>query len=328
MNLALVALAFVAVVLVAVTSPRVSLRRLPLGDYHPAAAVTVCLAALALRAVLVVLAAILIALWLPATSLFALLTHWCWHAVVPLITAHLGLSGHRLGDAATLAPTMALGVSLLSLVWGVAQAARSLHRLLGRRPLPGPMGSVVVGGPEVLVAAAGLVRPRVVVSAGALTALDDEELAAGVEHERGHIARRHRFAVLIAELTAAVARPFSGTRTILAELLFHLERDADEYALDRRHDPLALASAICKATTFERPPTPLLLSLGGSRGSVDRVRALAAGGTGTRRRSRAGSVLAGALATLTLVLALAVPSVAYADLHQLPPVPATHACPG
>ena len=319
-------LVLVALVLVALTSPAVALRRVPLAEYHPVAAATICLAALALRALLVVLGAILIALWLPATSLFALLTHWCWHAVMPLITAHLGLSGHRLGDAATLAPTMALAVSLLSLVWGVARAARSLRRLLGRRPLSGPLGSVVVGGPEVLVAAAGLVRPRVVVSAGALTALDDEELAAGVEHERGHIARRHRFAVLVAEVIGAVARPFPGARALLAEFLFHLERDADAYALARRHDPLALASAICKAATCESAQTPLLLALGGSRGSIRRVNALAAS-PARERRARSGWSLAGVLAAIVVALSVALPSAAVADLDRLPPVPSTHACP-
>ena len=58
---------------------------------------------------------------------------------------------------------------------------------------------------ELLVAAAGLRRPRVLVSAGALLALDDDELEASLEHERGHIARRHRYVLVVSELSAYIA---------------------------------------------------------------------------------------------------------------------------
>jgi len=60
----------------------------------------------------------------------------------------------------------------------------------------------------VLVAAAGLRKPRVVVSAGALLNLDDEELAASLDHEHGHIVRRHRYVLVAAELCRALARLF------------------------------------------------------------------------------------------------------------------------
>jgi len=46
---------------------------------------------------------------------------------------------------------------------------------------------------------------------------------------------------------AAIARVLPGTEAARGELHFHLERDADEYAVSRTSDPLALASAICKA---------------------------------------------------------------------------------
>ena len=74
-----------------------------------------------------------------------------------------------------------------------------------------------------------------------------DELAAGLDHERGHIARRHRFVLLFAELCRAPARLVPGTRHAVREVRFHLERDADRWALARRHDPYALAGAICKA---------------------------------------------------------------------------------
>jgi hypothetical protein len=46
---------------------------------------------------------------------------------------------------------------------------------------------------------------------------------------------------------AGVARAIPGIRTGERELRFHIQRDADQYAVRTLHDPLSLASAICKA---------------------------------------------------------------------------------
>src|SRR6266508_762022 len=106
----------------------------------------------------------------PITELFGALTHWCLHAVVPLVAAHLGFSGHSLGDAALVLPGILLAASLASAAFGVARAARTVRGWLARGAVGvGPDDTVVVRGPGVLVAAAGLARPRLVVSAGALT---------------------------------------------------------------------------------------------------------------------------------------------------------------
>jgi len=173
----------------AITAPHL----LRLERTHPATAAVIWLAAVCLRALVASVVALFIVFYMPTTGLFDAVTHWCWHLAVPLVTAHLGLSGHRVGGVALLAPAFALGVSMLSVC------------------------------------------------------LDDEELAASLEHERGHVARRHRFALVIAEVCRASARALPGTRHAVAELIFHLERDADRLVVDRLHDPAALASAICKA---------------------------------------------------------------------------------
>ena len=47
-----------------------------------------------------------------------------------------------------------------------------------------------------------------------------------------------------------------GTKDALQRLQFCLERDADEYAVDRTRNPIALASAICKAAVDSPAPTP------------------------------------------------------------------------
>jgi beta-lactamase regulating signal transducer with metallopeptidase domain len=104
-----------------------------------------------------------------------------------------------------------------------------------------------VGGADVVLASAGLAHPRMLVSAGALIELDDDELAAGLAHEQGHIARRHRFLLLFAEICRGLGRFLPGTRAACRAVIFHLERDADRWALAQRHEPLVLARAICKA---------------------------------------------------------------------------------
>ena len=279
---------------------------LPLSSASPTVAATIWLSALCLRALTVLYVALYLVLFLPNTQLFAAVTHWCWHTVLPLITTHLGLDGHSIGDAAVVVPAFVLAFSLISVSVGVVRAARSVRALLaGSAVGSGPGDSLIVGGADVLLAAAGITRPRVFVSAGALTALDDEELAAGLDHERAHIARRHRFVLVFAELCRSLARFLPGTRTTLGELHFHLERDADQWALARRHDPYALASAICKAGASRATADPGLVLLSGDGEATRRVDELVElGASKPSRALRRG--LAGATAVMAcFVVALA-----------------------
>lgn len=264
--------------------------------------------ALGLRAVTGVFAAIYLIFYLPATDLFTALTHWCWHTILPVVTTHLGVSGHRVGDAIMVLPSVLLAASVVSIAVGVYRAARSVSRLIRRWRLgDGPGDSVIIGGPDVVLAAAGISRPRIVVSAGALLALDDAELAAGIAHERGHIVRRHRFVSLYAELCRALGRFLPGTTAAARALAFHLERDADAWALARRSDRYALANAICKAAVAQRT-SPVMASLGGGevRARVDELvnaPALVSG-----RRAHALNLAAVLGAVLLLALTAAVPA--------------------
>jgi len=160
------------------------------------------------------------------------------------------------------------------------------------------------------VAAAGLRHPRVLVSAGALTSFDDEELAASLEHEQGHIARNHRYILVLAELCRALGRFLPGTRAAARELGIHLERDADRFALARRHSPAALASAICKAA--QRPTVAPIAALGGG-GVSRRIRELLeADRQPVRSRGLPVRVLATTMGVLVVALAAALPSIALA----------------
>jgi len=283
---------------------------------------------LALRALAGLFAAMYIVFFLPATAMFGALTHWCVHVVVPLVAAHLGFSGDHLGDAAIVLPGALVAVSLTSVAFGVARAARAVRALLaGGTVCLGPSHAVVVGGSGVLVAAAGLARPRLVVSAGALTRLDDEELAAGLDHERGHIVRRHRYVLVAAELLGAVGRVVPGSRRAYDELAFHLERDADRWALRRRHDRLALASAICKAATIRTERSPAFVALGGSGVSARLDELTNAAAPMRRRRAVLLNGLAGVVAALTVGVAAAVPGTVRAGVHGLQQVERVSHCP-
>jgi beta-lactamase regulating signal transducer with metallopeptidase domain len=210
---------------------------------------------------------------------------------------------------------------MLSLAWvsvGIMRAARAARRTVDRHVLgDGPSGSVIVGGPEVVFAVAGIARPRIVVSAGALTSLDDDELAAALEHERAHIARRHRFLKLFATALRAAGRPVPGGGRAVRELAFHLERDADRSALDRQHDRLALASVICKAAGAEPVGSVALAGLGES-GAHERVaQLLEEQSVGEKRRAAATvDALAVGLVACTLLLAAIVPAAAIAGVEQ------------
>lgn len=238
---------------------------LPGSRLAPSSGIALWLTALALRAVVALAAAAALIHFLPRTEPFRLVTGWCLHAVLPYVSAHLGLSGHRLGETAAVLPGALLAISLLAAVFGAWRAARALSSWLGESAIgTGPRKCLIVGGPEIVVAAAGLRHPRVIVSAGALAALDEEELQAGLAHERAHIGRRHSYLSLIGGLLFAIGRVVPGNARSLAELSFHLERDADESAVRRDGNPLALAAAICKAGRGPQlTATPLIAGLAG-----------------------------------------------------------------
>jgi Zn-dependent protease with chaperone function len=276
----------------------------------PAMAAGVWLCALLLRAVGSLLAAVSLELFVPVTRAYEPLSQVC----------ALGVSGHSLGDALLALLAFVLAGSMIAALLQLTRAARAVARLSSERIVgDGPGGSLLVADGELLVAAAGLRRPRVLVSAGALLALDDDELEASLEHERGHIARRHRYVLVVGELARSLGRFVPGTRAAARELLFHLERDADRFAL-RLHSPTALASAICKAALHEPPQglpalSGLTFSLGGGGVVSRRVRQLL--DTAPLPRPSLGLLaLAPLMIALLAISAGTLPFVAHATMHH------------
>jgi BlaR1 peptidase M56 len=283
------AAALVAAALGAIVLPH--LLRLERAD--PATAVVLWAAALGLRALVVIgtVAAALVLLH-PGQLLRAFAEWPC--------APHHHVAGHAVAAVGGLA-------LLVSLVWAMArvvQATLAVRRLI-RRPLGrGPEGSVIVGGEEVVLAVAGLTRPTLVVSAGALARLDDAELSAAIAHERAHIRRRHRFVLLFAEVCRVLGRPLPGTTHAVRELRFQIERDADRSAVRERADRLALASAICKAATGAVRPG--MAALGGD-GTAARVRELLQDAAPDAHPVRLRALAAGA-AALAVGAALSLPA--------------------
>jgi len=307
----------------AITAPHL----LRLEAAHPGTAAVIWLAAVCLRALVALFVALVVVFYLPTTALFDLVTHWCWHTALPMITPHLGLSGHNVGDVALLAPLLALAASVVSVCVGLWRATRAISNWVRRTSIgAGPNESVIVGEHDILVAAAGLRHPRVIVSAGALTCFDDEELAASLEHERGHIARRHRFVLVLAEICRSLGRLLPGTRRAVAELTFHLERDADRWAVERMHDPTALASAICKAAQPRSSAVGALVTLNG--GAVTRrVRQLLEFTSMPGRQARL-DVLATTMVVLVIALGAVLPSATLAAIDTASQGSTVRHCPG
>jgi Zn-dependent protease with chaperone function len=293
----------------------------PQHRLDPAGGIILWTAALLFRAMLGISVALIIVLYLPATEFFTLLTHWCLESFIPVFTSHLGLDGHRVGDAALVVPAIAIALSVLSLGFGLWRGARAVRRWLARSAIgPGPAASLIVAEPEIILAAAGLKKPRVIVSAGALLRLDDDELEAGLEHEWGHVRRHHRRISTATEIFAAFARFVPGTQAALSNLRYCLERDADEYAVERTGNPLALASVICKAAQGEAfSDNSTVASLAGS-GVSERLARLASDSSDTP--SRIGAVfsrtLAFALTVAAMGLAATLPTLAAAERFEQP----------
>ncbi len=313
--------AIIALVLVlAIAAPHVA----PLHAVAPRTASAVWFFALALRALVAIGTAIFVFVYVPQTEVFGAAADWCW----AIVSHHLGLSAHPLAHAATVLPALAITASLLWVLFGLVRAAVALRVLLVQRSLgEGPMGSVVVEEDDVFVAVTGVGRARIVVSRTALGAMDREELAASVAHELGHIRRRHRPLLLLGSAFTGLGRLLPGSRAAERELRFSLERDADEYAVRKTRDPLALASAICKASGAQAPASATV-GLGG-RGRVTlRLEYLV--GSGPRRGAvleRSMRLLAAFLAAITLVLAAAVPAWAVANPGGEPGAVPGHGCP-
>jgi beta-lactamase regulating signal transducer with metallopeptidase domain len=293
----------VALSLLAVLVPNL----LPLHRAAPVTGAVVWMLALLLRALIVVSVATFAFTQLANANVVESALGWCWHEVLPDIPTLLGFAEQPVAHGAVAVPAMVLAVALIVHTLGLLRAWAGLRRRLDAGVRKAPVGTAVIADDEVVFAVTRLGRARVLVSDRTLEVMDEDELAAGLAHEVAHIRRRHRPVLLVASLLATLARPLPGTRAAERELRFQLERDADACAVSRLHDPLSLASAICKAAAGNEPSAAASLA---GRGAVTPRLAELLDGRGVRssRVEIGGRALAAGLAALVLALALAAPT--------------------
>ena len=300
---------------------------LPLQRVAPTSAAAVWFLALCLRALSASAVAFYLLVYMPQTDRFAAASDWCLDFTLPFVSTEVHFSALPVVQAAVALPATALAGSLLTAVSALVRARLHARRVVKRLAVgEGPMGSTVLASEGIVMGVTRTGPARLLVSDAALATLDSEELHAGLQHELGHLRRSHRPVLLAASLLRALARWQPGTRAAYRELCFSLERDADEYALDQTRNPLALASAICKAAAGQGAAAPLMALHGRSRLAL-RLDYLMAGG---RQRAsdaveKGARMLAVVMLSLTLFLAASAPGVALERGVILPGLPSAAA---
>jgi hypothetical protein len=163
-------------------------------------------------------------------------------------------------------------------------------------------GTVLLDHPSAAAYCVPGIRPRIVLSVGAVDLLGSTELSAVVEHERGHAHEHHGLVLLPLVAMTEPLRWIPYARYAPRAVTILLEMAADDYAA-RRHDPAVLASALVRMGTARFAPR---FALCAAAGAVDlRVTRLLAEGR-TSRAVALGSVGCALVLVAAPVLALMV----------------------
>jgi Zn-dependent protease with chaperone function len=153
------------------------------------------------------------------------------------------------------------------------------------------------------------VRSRVVVSAGALNTLADNEMAAILTHERAHLRARHDLVLEMFTAVHAAFPRFVRSAHALHAVRLLIELLADDAAV-RAAGPTPLARALVACASGHTPSGALAV---GGPTTVLRVRRL--GGQPNSRALAAAAYLAAAAVVVVPTVALAVPWLT--ELHRL-----------
>jgi Zn-dependent protease with chaperone function len=179
---------------------------------------------------------------------------------------------------------------------------------------------VVVENEAPLLALSGLLRPRLLISRGILSALSAEELAAALRHEDAHRTSRDnikRFLILLAPDVFPGVRPF---RVLESSWSKFTEWAADDQAAaGDSHRALSLAAALVRVARMGATPAPPFLSislLACDRDLAARVDRLLHPTPAQPSQAHSPLRAAGLLAASSLALLLIAPS-ALSAVHQL-----------
>ena len=203
-----------------------------------------------------------------------------------------------------------VAASMISAARGRAQHRRILAMTGQPRP---DMGAVLLDDAAPAVYCLPGRRRRIVITAGALALLDDQQLAAALAHERAHVEQRHD---LVIAWAAGLARAFPRVALFtrgLTESRRLVELLADDVAT-RTSDRLTLAEALL-TLAGARTPTA---ALGASGDAAERVRRLIAPRRPLPRSRRALTGLVALGAAAAPLIALATPAIAATQMNYCP----------
>jgi Zn-dependent protease with chaperone function len=215
------------------------------------------------------------------------------------------LSGLGVPDALGLTLAADLGIVLLSLLLFVTvrtAMARARHRqlltLLSTKR-SAPSGTVMLDHPSAVAYCLPGLRPRIVISAGTVHLLDRHELAAVIEHERGHANEHHGLVMLPLAGFSDLFRWVPYARLAPQAVAGLLEMAADDYAA-REHSPNALVSALVAMSTAG--PTPTCAFSLSTVGVPDRVERLLSAHRASKQTAMVGGMIATAVIAAPLAL--------------------------
>ena len=178
-----------------------------------------------------------------------------------------------------------------------AQQHAQTARLIGR-PEPA-LGATLVDHPQPAAYCVAGPQPTVVVTTGALQALDPAQLDAVLAHERAHLAGRHHRLVAMATIVRQVLPFLPLTRAADEQVTRLAEMHADDTAL-RSSDPGPLATALVILATPAAPAAGLAAAATDAVGRIHRLLGPAEPPLGPVRRH----LLRAAVAALVLAPAL------------------------
>jgi Zn-dependent protease with chaperone function len=176
---------------------------------------------------------------------------------------------------ATLA-VVSVGVLIARVAMALGRARKRTHqhsrtaRLVADRT-PGPGGSVVLDTAERTVYCVAGRPPTIVVTRGALDALDDAQLAAVLAHERAHLSGRHHLLIAASRSVASALprlRLFEAGAAAIARLV---EMRADDVAVRRHPGPILVTALLALAGVGPLPAAALAASGVGVADRVERL---------------------------------------------------------
>lgn len=142
--------------------------------------------------------------------------------------------------------------------WVFLGLTPSLALIAERLGLGGRVALFACASP--LAFTAGLLRPRIYLSTGALAALGADELEAVLLHERAHLLRRDPLRVTVARAAASALFfvPLADALLRRYEVAKELDADRDVLAAQRRVGPVAGAlERLSRAGVLDRPPAAI-----------------------------------------------------------------------